>query len=239
VDHERVNLSGYSGTNGVIDRSWKETEYLNPSIFPRIREFIVAGREAGGPDMGIAIDCHGRLNPKAAIRLCNILEDLNLLFIEEPTPPENPDELSLVHRETTIPIAAGERWATIYGVQPFLDRHAVDLLQCDIGNCGGITAMKKIAALAESHYIGMAPHNPNGPLATVMNVHYAAAIPNFFILETVGSEAEDELTEELLQNPLVRTDGDLSLPTGPGFGVQLNQLGLRERSSRKEYAGWR
>jgi galactonate dehydratase len=238
-DHERVNVSGYSGTNGVIDRSWKETEYLNPSIFPRIREFIIAGREAGGNDMGIAIDCHGRLNPKAAMRLCNILEDLNLLFIEEPVPPENPEELSLVHRETKIPIAAGERWATIYGVQPFLERHAVDLLQCDIGNCGGITAMKKIAALAESHYIGMAPHNPNGPLATVMNVHYAAAIPNFFILETVGSEAEDELTEELLQNPLVRTDGDLSLPTGPGFGVQLNELRLRERSSHKEYAGWR
>ena len=238
-DQERVNGSGYSGTNGLVDRSWKETEYLDPSIFPRIREFIIAAREAGGPGMGIAIDCHGRLNPKAAVRLCSVLEDMNLLFIEEPIPPENPEELCLVHRETKIPIAAGERWATIYGVRPFLESHAVDLLQCDIGNCGGITAMKKIAALAEAHYIGMAPHNPNGPLATVMNVHYAAAIPNFYILETVGSEAEDKLTAEILQNPLTRTDGELSLPTGPGFGVRLREQGLRERSTDKEYAGWR
>ncbi len=236
---EGVNDSGYSGTNGLIDRSWKETEYLNPSIFTRIREFMIAAREAGGSDMGIAIDCHGRLNPKAALRLCSVLEDLDLLFIEEPVPPENLEELCLVQRETTIPIAAGERWATIYGVEPFLERHAVDLLQCDIGNCGGMTALKKIAALAEAHYIGMAPHNPNGPLATVMNIHYAAAIPNFFILETIGSDAEDKLTVELLENAPVRTDGHLSLPTGPGFGVQLKEEGLRKRSTQKEYAGWR
>jgi galactonate dehydratase len=237
--YESVNVSGYSGTNGAIDRSWKETEYLNPAVFPRIREFLVAAREAGGPDMGIAIDCHGRLNPKSAIRLCHILEDLNLLFIEEPVPPENPDEMSLVQRESRIPIAAGERWATIYGVRPFLDVHAVDLLQCDIGNCGGITAMKKIAAMAEAHYVGMAPHNPNGPLATVINVHCAAAIPNFFILETVGSDAEDQVTEELLETPLVRKDGNLCLPSGPGFGVQLNENGVLARLTDKEYAGWR
>lgn len=237
--HERVNVSGYSGTNGTIDRSWRETEYLSPSVFPKIREFVVAAREAGGPDMGIAIDCHGRLNPKSAIRLCDVLEDLNLLFLEEPIPPENPEELSMVQRETRIPIAAGERWATIYGVKPFLDVHAVDVLQCDIGNCGGITAMKKIAAMAEAHYVGMAPHNPNGPLATAINVHYAAAIPNFFILETVGSDAEDQLTEELLENPLLRTDGNLCLPVGAGFGVQLKESGVRARLTDKEYAGWR
>ena len=85
----------------------------------------------------------------------------------------------------------------------------------------------------------MAPHNPNGPLATAMNVHYAAAIPNFFMLETIGSEAEDLLAAELLENAPVRIDGDLSLPTGPGFGVQLKEKGIRERSTQKEHAGWR
>ena len=224
-----VNGSGYSGTQGTVDSHWKETEYLDPSIFGRIREFFVAAREAGGPDMGIAVDCHGRLNPKAAMKLCHVLEDLNMLFVEEPIPPENVEELSLVQKETTVPIAAGERWATIYGVRPFLERHAVDYLQCDLVNCGGITGLRKIAAMAESHYIGMAPHNPNGPLATIMNLHYAAAIPNFFILETIGSEAEDKLAEQLLDNPMKFSGGFLELPTGPGFGVNIVQGALDAR----------
>jgi len=224
-----VNGSGYSGTQGTVDSHWKETEYLDPSIFGRIREFFVAAREAGGPDMGIAVDCHGRLNPKAAMKLCHVLEDLNMLFVEEPIPPENVEELSLVQKETTVPIAAGERWATIYGVRPFLERHAVDYLQCDLVNCGGITGLRKIAAMAESHYIGMAPHNPNGPLATIMNLHYAAAIPNFFILETIGSEAEDKLAEQLLDSPMKFSDGFLELPTGAGFGVNIVQGALDAR----------
>lgn len=228
-DRHAVNGSGYSGTQGIVDSHWKETEYLDPSIFDRIREFFVAAREAAGPELGIAVDCHGRLNPKAALRLCRALEDLNLLFVEEPVPPESAEELSLVQRETTVPIAAGERWATIYGVRAFLEKHAVDYLQCDLVNCGGITGLKKIAALAEAHYIGMAPHNPNGPLATVMNLHYAAAIPNFFILETIGSEADEKLTAEMLTTPLRFDAGALELPTGPGFGVDLVQEVLDAR----------
>jgi galactonate dehydratase len=224
-----VNGSGYSGTRGVIDAHWRETEYLDPSIFKRIREYFIAAREAGGEDMGIAVDCHGRLNPKAALRLCRALEDLNLLFVEEPVPPENVDELCLVQRESSIPIAAGERWATIYGVRPFLEKHAVDLLQCDLVNCGGITGLKKIAALAEAHYIGMAPHNPNGPLATVMNLHYAASIPNFYLLETIGSEADEELTRQMLKRPVKIVNGSYNLPEGPGFGVELNQEALDAR----------
>ena len=223
---EAVNGSGYSGTQGMIDAHWKETEYLDPSIFSRIRDFFLAAREAGGPEMGIAVDCHGRLNPKAAMHLCRVLEDLNLLFVEEPIPPESAEELSIVQRETSIPIAAGERWATIYGVRAFLEKHAVDLLQCDLVNCGGITGLKKIAALAEAHYIGMAPHNPNGPLATAMNLHYAASISNFSILEVIGSEAEDKLTADLLTNPHKLVDGRLSIPEGPGFGVELNQAAM-------------
>jgi galactonate dehydratase len=237
-DRHAVNGSGYSGTQGMVDSHWKETEYLDPSIFGRIREFFVAAREAVGPEFGIAVDCHGRLNPKAALRLCRALEDLNLLFVEEPVPPESVEELSVLQRETTVPIAAGERWATIYGVRPFLEKHAVDYLQCDLVNCGGITGMKKIAALAEAHYIGMAPHNPNGPLATVMNLHYAAAIPNFFILETIGSDADEKLSAEILTTPLRFHSGVLELPPGPGFGVDLVQEALDARPYAP-YAGHR
>jgi galactonate dehydratase len=226
----KSRASSYSGTQGEVDARWKETELLDPSIFGRIREFLLAAREAGGPEFGICVDCHGRLNPKQAIRLCHELEDLNLLFLEEPVPPEGVEELCLVQRETTIPIAAGERWATIYGVRPFLEKHAVDLLQCDIVNCGGITGMKKIAALAEAHYVGMAPHNPNGPVATMINLHYAAMIPNFFILETVGSEAEDMIAGEFLKDPIRMENGHMALPCGPGFGFELKDQALETRT---------
>jgi galactonate dehydratase len=229
---------GYSGTNGQIYRSWKETEYLEPSVLQQIREFIVAAREAGGPELGIALDCHGRLNLKTAIRLCNLLEDLNLMFIEEPVPPENADILAKVQQETSIPIAAGERWATLYGVREFIERHAVDFLQCDLVNSGGISGMKKIAALAEAHYIGMAPHNPNGPLATAINLHFAAIIPNFYILETIGSLTDQELFSHIVKNPIHVEDGHLPIPTCPGFGVELNECALKKYPYHP-HEGWR
>jgi galactonate dehydratase len=215
--------AAYSGTDGAIGRDYRETEYLHPSIWPRIGEFFIAAREAVGPQMGLAVDCHGRLGVKNSIRLCQALESFGLMFVEEPTPPENVDALVEVNRSTSIPIAAGERWATIYGVREFVEKQAIDILQCDIVNCGGITGMKKIAALAEAHYIGMAPHNPNGPLATAINVQFAASIPNFVMLETVGSASDEKLEQALVRNPLKLEDGCLAVPYSVGYGIEIDE----------------
>lgn len=230
--------SWYSGINGVIDRAYRETEYLDPSIWTRIGEFFLAAREAAGPQMGLAVDCHGRLNLKNSVRLCRALEKAELMFVEEPVPPENAEVLAEVRRATATPIAAGERWATLYGVREFVEKQAVDILQCDLVNCGGITGMKKIAALAEAHYIGMAPHNPNGPLATAMNLQFAATIPNFMILETIGAESERKLEQELMKSPLKFEAGCLTVPAGPGYGVEM----VEEAFSRFPFVphgGWR
>lgn len=230
--------ANYSGTCGHIDQSWRETEYLAPSVLQRIREFFVAAREAGGPDLGIAVDCHGRLNAKSAIRLCELLKDINPMFVEEPVPPENEAVLAEVRRSTSVPIAAGERWATIHGVRPFLERHAVDLLQCDLVNCGGISGLKKIAAIAEAYYVGMAPHNPNGPVATLMNLQFAASIPNYYQLETIGSESDWQLWRDLLRDDIQLTNGCLPVPTKPGFGIDLNEAAL-DRHPYEAHDGWR
>jgi galactonate dehydratase len=234
----RKNESNYSGTNGAIQRTWKETEYLDPSVFRQIRDFFVAGREAGGPNFGISVDCHGRLNLKGAIRLCRQLEDLDLLFVEEPVPPENVEVLAAVQRETSIPIAAGERWATIHGAREFIERQAIDILQCDLVNCGGITGMKKIASMAEAHYIGMAPHNPNGPVATMMNLQFAASVPNYYMLETIGGEADWRIWREILHNDIPFHNGRLSVPCAPGFGVVLNEEALAQHPY-VPHEGWR
>jgi len=230
--------ASYSGTDGLLSRTWKETEYLEPDVVDRIRDYLEAARQAAGPKIGIAVDCHGRLNLKAALRLARAVEHLNLMFLEEPVPPENAEVLAILRRESPVPVAAGERWATIHGVREFLEKQAVDVLQCDLVNCGGFTALKKIAALAEAHYVGLAPHNPNGPLATVMNLQFAASIPNFFILETVGSDADRELWRELLGEDLRLEDGCLRVPSGPGYGVELNEAAL-ERRPYEPRPGWR
>jgi galactonate dehydratase len=233
-----AGTTSYSGTDGHIDRYLREGEYLNPAVFRRIREFFVAARQAAGPDIGLAVDCHGRLNLKNAIRLCEALEDLDLMFIEEPVPPENLEVLEAVQRATSIPIAAGERWATLHGARQAIERHAVDILQSDLVNCGGITGLKKIAAMAEAHYIGMAPHNPNGPVATMMNLQFAATIPNFYMLETIGSDADWKLWYEILRTDVKLEAGELSVPCTPGFGVHLNEHRLDEHPY-VPHDGWR
>ncbi len=98
--------------------------------------------------------------------------------------------------------------------------------------------MKKIAALAEAHYIGLAPHNPNGPIATLMNLQFAASIPNFCILETVGSDADWALLRDLLHNDITLEDGALPVPRTPGYGILLNEDALANHPYQPQ-AGWR
>ena len=203
---------GYSGSPGAIPRTLKETEHLPTATFDRIAAFLDAARRAVGPDVELAVDCHGRLNVANARRLCRALEPFRLMFLEEPVPPENPEALAAVTRDSPIPIAAGERWATIHGVLPFLKAGAVHLLQCDVANCGGLTQARKIAALAEAYGIGLAPHNPNGPLATAASVQLAASIPNFTMLETIGGPEDDALSHSVVPRRCVPTKATCLCP---------------------------
>lgn len=211
----------YSGHGGLLDPSLRETEWFPTSTLSRIAEYFAAGREAAGPDFEIAVDCHGRLNPATAVRLCEALEPYRLLFVEEPIPPEDPKALAQVTSRSVTPIAAGERLATIYAVRPFLEAQSVSILQPDVANCGGITAAKKIAAMAEAHYVPICPHNPNGPIATAMAVHLLASIPNGYLLETIGSPADLELHAKMVAEPLRPEQGAIRLPTAPGLGLEL------------------
>src|SRR4051812_12445553 len=202
---------GYSGSPGAIARTLKETEHLPTSVFDRIAAFFEAAREAVGPEIELAVDCHGRFNVANAKRLCDALAPFRLMFIEEPVPPENPEALAEVMRSSRTPIAAGERWATIHGVLPFLKAGAVHLLQPDVANCGGLTQARKIAVLAEAHGIGLAPHNPNGPLATAASVQLAASIPNLTMLETIGGPEDDALGRSVVAEPLRAVNGRLPI----------------------------
>ena len=229
---------GYYGTRGEIDASLKETELLPADFFKRVRDFFVAAREAVGPTIHLMVDVHGRLSPANARRLCEALADVELLFIEEPVPPECAAALREVAVASKVPIATGERWATIHDARRFLETGAVAVAQPDVVNCGGLMQAKKIAALAESYYVPLALHNPNGPLATAASIQLAASIPNFLILETIGS-AEDRADQAAVaQPPLVFEDGCLLLPTGPGLGMEpvFSEI---EKRPYQPFEGWR
>ena len=181
---------------------------------------FAAMREAVGSKFDIAIDFHGQVSPAMAIRLAKVLEPHYPLFIEEPVLPGAVDELARVARSTTIPIATGERLFTKWEFRPVLEAGAAAVLQPDLSHAGGISECKKIAAMAECHYAMLAPHCPLGPIALAACLHTDAAIPNFLIQEHVT------LGEGYLKQPLQLTDGYITLPAGPGLGVELDEKAL-------------
>jgi galactonate dehydratase len=226
---ERVARTGYFGTPGEIDGSLKETEYLPTSTFDRIATWFAAARDAYGAELELMVDCHGRLSLANAIRLCDALQPYGLMFVEEPLPPESAEEYARLSARSPIPIAAGERLVSIYDVRPFLERGALAILQCDVVNCGGITGARKIAAMAEAYGVPYAPHNPNGPIATLAAAHVLASIPNAYILETVGSAADAEAFAEIVDHPPRVERGTLTLDDRAGIGARL----LEDAPSRR------
>jgi galactonate dehydratase len=201
----------------------KETEGLSNAAIRVGARNLAAIRKAVGDDVDIAIDAHGRLSPANAIRVAAALEEYGLLFFEEPVPPESWRALRTVAEGTRIPIATGERIHTIYGARDFVENDAMAIIQADICNTGGYTQYKKIAAMAEAHYIAVAPHNPNGPLPSLQNVQLSAAIPNFLILENVPDWSNPAWVNELLTQPPRLVDGYLAVPNRPGVGTEINE----------------
>ncbi len=182
-------------------------------------------REIAGPDVDLMIDNHGRSRPGAAIRLMRALEPYDLYFFEEPTPPENLEALAkVVQAGFDMDIAAGERLYTKWGFRELLERQLVNVIQPDVCHAGGITELKKIAALAETYYVQVAPHNPQGPVSMAACVQLGAAIPNFAILEYVHSQP---WRDRIQSQPLVVRDGHVELPILPGLGIDLDEEALR------------
>ena len=181
-----------------------------------------AVRAAVGEDVDIAVDPHAKLfEPSRAIAMAEAISPYHPLFFEEPIRPENVDALAKVAAHTRVPIATGEMLYTRFQFREILVKQAADILQPDVCCAGGLLECKKIAAMAEAFYVTMAPHNPMGPVATAVNVHLAAAIPNFLILEY---HPDDEPPRrDLVDEPMKLVDGYLDLPTRPGLGIELNE----------------
>ena len=182
---------------------------------------VAAIRDAVGPGR-LMVDAHGPswMTPADAIRVGRALEPLDLLFYEDPIAPDNLDGYARIRDAVAIPLAAGERQANIWGLRPLIERELVDVVQPDTGRAGGITQMRKIAAMAEAHYITMAPHSGSlGPVAEFAALHVMATIPNALMLERV--EFDWPGRAEVVTPALRTEDGHLRVPDAPGLGVDL------------------
>jgi galactonate dehydratase len=209
---------------------------LSPSDLRSIVEQLGAVREAVGDDIDLLVEAHGRLDPGAAITMAREIAPFKPYFLEEPVPPECLDGLAKVANQAPVPLATGERITTAHAYWPLLEQHLVDFIQPDVIHVGGLLACKKIAALAEARYVRVAPHNPNGPVATAAALHLAANLPNLSILEIPGDDYawSARWRDDLLVDPRPVTvrDGYLDLPVGPGLGVDLDEQAIARHPSR-------
>lgn len=183
---------------------------------------VAAVRKAVGADIEIMLDLSGVLTPAAAVRLARRLEELRIAFIEEPVDPFDIEALAFVHEKTDIPIAVGERLYTRHGFRRVCELHAADILQPDLGYCGGIMEAKKIAAMGETYSMRIQPHLITAsPVSTAVALQFDACITNLYIHEHyLRSAAHYELVDHAPDLDLA--DGHLPIPDRPGLGVALN-----------------
>jgi len=177
-------------------------------------------REAVGSRADLLFGTHGQMTAASAIRLAKRLEAADPLWLEEPLPPDAPEECARVARATTIPIATGERLATKYEFARLLDCGAAAIFQLNLGRVGGLLEAKKIAGMAEVRHVQIAPHLYCGPVVGAANIQLATATPNFLILE--GIEDWGGFHAQILKSPIRFEQGMVIPPTAPGLGVELN-----------------
>jgi len=190
------------------------------SELDRSERFVTTLRKAVGQRADLLFGTHGQFTAAGAIRLAKRLESSDPLWFEEPTPPENANEMARVARQTSIPIATGERLTTKYEFARVLETQAASILQMALGRVGGILEAKKIAGMAETHYAQIAPHLYCGPIEGAANVQLATCTPNFLILESI--ETWGGFHSDILRTPMRWEEGYVIPPTAPGLGVELD-----------------
>ncbi len=181
--------------------------------------FCKAIREAVGDKADLLFGTHGQFNTAGAIRLGQALEPYSPLWFEEPTPPDNIEDMARVARNVHIPVATGERMTTKAEFGAVLRAGAAEILQPALGRAGGIWEMKKVAAMAEVFNAQMAPHLYAGPVEWAANIHLAASIPNLLLLETI----ETPFHNQLIKGSIWVEDGFVTPPTAAGLGIEVDE----------------
>jgi L-alanine-DL-glutamate epimerase-like enolase superfamily enzyme len=191
-----------------------------------IVSLVGAVRETIGPDIDLALDCHWNYNTRDAITLARALEPFRLMWLEDPTPPDNIEALKRVTDNSPVPICSGENHYTRHGLRSMITTQAVDIVQPDVPKAGGLLESKKIADLADIYYIPLAAHNVSSPIATLAACHVLATMRNFMIMEFHAQDIEWWNDLAIGEGHFIR-DGYITLSDKPGLGLEVNEEVVR------------
>ena len=236
---EDVRANGFTAIKFDIDDASNphKIDPWNWSVTPGELEIMVEQahqiREAVGPHMDLAIDLHGRYDATAGMKVAQAVEDLNLMWLEEPVPPENIDALARITESTKTPICSGENAYLRHGFRDMIEKQAVDIIMPDISKCGGLSECRKIANMAETYYIPFAPHNNSSALSTVGDAHVCASVPNFLALEFHRYD-DPTWNDVVVSSEPVIQQGHVVLNDEPGLGVELNEEYLQNQLEEGE-----
>jgi galactonate dehydratase len=189
-------------------------------------------RIAVGDNIDIMIDFHGRTSPAMAIQYIHSIEEFSPYFCEEPVPPENVPALRQVREAVRVPIATGERLVSRYQFRELYEQQACHIIQPDLCHCGGLSEAKKIAAAAETYYMGVAPHNPLGPIANAVALHFALSTPNFLIQEDMLSDVPWRW--DVVKHGLKMENGYWSKTESPGLGIEVDEAAAAKHPFKQE-----
>ena len=216
--------------NATEDVGWLDSPSVLKSSVERLKTVKALGMDA-------ALDFHGRLHKPMAKQLARALEPYGPLFIEEPLLSEHPEGIKQISDITTCPIALGERLYSRWDFKKFFESASVDIIQPDIAHCGGISELRRIAAMAETYDIAVAPHCPLGPIALAACLQIGISTPNHQIQEMslgihYNVQAGDYDINSYITNPEVFNvkDGFVEILQGPGLGIEVNEELVRKVS---------
>ena len=201
-------------------------QVITPERIARGVGIVRAIRDAVGPNVEIAVDVRRRLNIWSARRIAQKLEPLDIAWLEEPILFDNAAAMAAFARSVRVPVSTGEESYTRWEFRELLEQNAVGIIQPDICHAGGMSEMTKIAAMAETYYVTLAPHNSNGPISTVASLHLDMSINNCHMQELFLNSLDPY--QEVLTSPLIIQDGYGAPPDGPGWGTDLDDAVLAQ-----------
>jgi len=206
-DPARWDKVNWTASNGEVDRMVKEVAFVRECLDKRI---------------DLAVDMHGRYDMGTAKRVAKELEPFKLLWLEEPVPAENVDAMRDVRESTSTPICCGENVFLRHGFRTILEKRAADILMPDIQKCGGLLEARKIADMAHTYYVPLAPHCVVSPIGTMASCHVCAAIPNFVVLEWHWIGRQDIWRSFVKEGEIIEK-GWVTVTDKPGLGVEMNE----------------
>ena len=219
---EKAKIAVENGFSGLKwDPFGKAYLNIDPKSLNDALDCVAAVKDAVGDKVHLIIEGHGRFNVPTAVRIGNALEKFGILWFEEPIPPDDKKGIAWVRSKISTPVSGGERLYSRFEYADYLRMECADFWQPDVSHAGGIMEVRKIASMAEAHYIPVCPHNPRGPVANAATLQLAACTPNFYLLETMSSDIPwraDVSTERVKFE-----NSEMFIPDLPGLGIDINE----------------